>query len=249
MTALQYSSIFIYKVKRKEVVGDKISGICEVAYAYQNIDDLPAGFTNPPERKKPWGTGQAVASLSGVVKEPFALINADDFYGAESFLATRAFLPKAEEGELCAVGYRLKNTLSENGAVSRGICRVSDGYLTEINETAGIRAEQDRIVSDSGELSPDSIVSMNFWGLRPEIIEECKERFVTFLREKSEKELNVCEFYLPSAISELISEGKYRVRVIENKGPWYGITYKQDRASLSSALGRMIDEGVYPVDM
>lgn len=217
-----------------------------VDLVYQETDDLPSGIICPKERTKPWGTAHAVASLSGKIKEPFALINADDFYGAEAFKAISEFLSHSRAGELCMIGYRLKNTLSKNGTVSRGVCKMSGDNLAEINETSGVFARENRILSDSGELSPDSIVSMNFWGLSPEIIGECKARFATFLREKSEKELKVCEFYLPKVISELINEGKYRVKVIECDDPWYGITYKEDRVSLSSALEDMKQKGKYP---
>lgn len=234
---LAFKEILLPRLKKWKVKVDLV---------YQETDDLPSGIICPKERTKPWGTAHAVASLSGKVNEPFALINADDFYGAEAFKATSEFLSQSRPGELCMIGYRLKNTLSKNGAVSRGVCKISTDNLVEINETSGIFARENRIFSDSGELSPDSIVSMNFWGLSSEIIGKCKEGFATFLREKSEKELNVCEYYLPKVISELINEGKYKVKVIESDAPWHGITYKEDIVSLSSALEDVKQNGKYP---
>lgn len=221
----------------------------KVDFAYQDILALPKGIFCPEGRIKPWGTAHAVASLSGVVTEPFAIINADDFYGAEAYRSMRNFLSHIRKGELCMIGYKLKNTLSENGSVSRGVCCVYEGYLSNITETTGIKARENNIVSDFGELSSDSTVSMNFWGMGPEIIEECQERFSVFLQKKSKKELDVCEFYLPKVISELIIEGKYRVRVIESEDVWQGITYREDKEKLMRFLDRMSEDGVYPADM
>ena len=231
----------------KEIIDKRISKWkIKVDIAYQEKDDLPYGFSCPAERIKPWGTGHAVCTLSGVVNEPFCLINADDYYGPSAFREMYSFLSHVGDDELCMVAYRLKNTLSENGGVSRGVCRVCDGFLTDIEETTGIRLTDEGIFGDCGELPLDTLVSMNLWGLTPKIIDECKNEFVKFLRGKSEKELNVCEFYLPNVISELIKAGKYRVRVIESNEKWQGITYKEDLEQFKQAIINMKQSEMYP---
>lgn len=221
----------------------------KIDYAYQQLDDLPRGFICPKGRTKPWGTGQAVASLSGVVNEPFALINADDYYGPSAFYDIHAFLSEAKEDEAAIIGYKLKNTLTKSGAVSRGICSIDKGFLTGIKETTGIKAEGPRIVSDAGELDSEGLVSMNFWGLSPKIIEECRSGFADFLDKMTEKEHNVCEFYLPSLISQLVEKQNLAVRVIESREGWQGITYKEDKESLCRFLAKMTERGYYPPEL
>lgn len=234
----------------KEIIEKRIiKWKIKVDIAYQDTDALPFGFSCPAKRVKPWGTGHAVCALSGLVNEPFCLINADDYYGSSAFREMYSLLSNIGDGELCMVAYRLKNTLSENGSVSRGICRVCDGFLTDIEETTGIRLTDEGVFSDCGELQCDALVSMNLWGLTPKIIDECKIEFVKFLRGKTEKELNVCEFYLPYVISELIKAGKYRVRVIESNEKWQGITYRGDREKIKVFFDNVPACGRYPKDL
>ncbi len=234
----------------KKIISPRIKkwGI-EVDFVFQELDALPKGIAPPEGRKKPWGTAHAIACLDGAVISPFAVINADDYYGPSAFKLIYNFL-MSDTHDCAMIGYRLKNTLSENGGVSRGVCRVENGYLTEICEVGGIR-ERDGIIASEGQGTPakldgESIVSMNFWGFRPEMIRLCQQYFVDFLSENSQKSLNVCEFYIPSVVSRLISEGEGRVKVIESNDRWYGITYREDRERLSAALRRLMNDGVYP---
>lgn len=234
----------------KKIISPRIKkwGI-KVSYVFQEIDSLPEGFTPPDGRKKPWGTAHAIACLDGAITTPFAVINADDYYGPSAFKSINDFL-MGDTCDCAMVGYRLKNTLSENGGVSRGVCRVENGYLTEICEICDIR-ECDSIIVSEGQGAPikldgESVVSMNLWGFRPEIIRLCNQYFVNFLNENSQKSLNVCEFYITSVVSRLISEGEVRVKVIESNDRWYGITYREDREGLSTALHRLVNDGAYP---
>ena len=220
----------------------------EVDLVFQELWDMPSEYSLPPGRKKPWGTAHAVSCLADKVNSPFAVINADDYYGVGAIktifncLNSDDYLP----GECFMVGYRLKNTLSKNGAVSRGICIAENGCLKGIREVGGILAVHGEIRSDEGALDPDSIVSMNLWGLTPGIISECRRRFSDFLEWNIEKDPLGCEYYLPELISRLIAEGSIRVRVTESDGIWQGITYREDKAGLSAALKGLCDEGIYP---
>ena len=207
------------------------------------------------KRKKPWGTGHAVACLKGEIKSPFALINADDFYGRAAFAGIFDFLCSVDSTSqsYAMVGYKLKNTLSKNGKVSRGVCRTEAGYLAEICEMGGIIWVGDRIFCDrSGgvaELDPEATVSVNLWGFTPEIIRECESRFENFLAECSDIDMEKREFYLPGVISELISEGRGDVRVLESDSVWQGVTYPEDRTELSSLLLRLTEAGEYPENL
>ncbi|MBP3494841.1 MAG: nucleotidyltransferase [Clostridia bacterium] len=239
----------------KEVVGDKISGICEVAYAYQNIEDLPEGFKNPPERKKPWGTGQAVLSCKGIVNEPFIVINADDYYGKEAFKSIHEFLiaEKApiKKYDFCMAGFILKNTISDNGGVTRGVCKASDdGYLTDVVETgnlvktatgAGVQNEDGTVTA----LDPDTYVSMNMWGLTPEFFNVLEKGFVEFL---SNPDLNRLkgEYLLPSVVGELVTSGEASVKILETNDKWFGVTYGEDKYAVKDEFLKLQREGVYP---
>lgn len=221
----------------------------QVDYAFQELYDLPRGYTVPQNRRKPWGTAHAISCLSGIVNTPFAVINADDFYGREAFFAIFNFLNRGS-GESCMIGYRLKDTLSDSGGVSRGVCVVERGRLSSIHEVGEIVRRENGIVSgEEIELDPDKTVSMNFWGLTPEIIEECKSRFSDFLEENISLNPLGCEFYLPKVISNMIIEGKISVKVIETNSKWYGVTYKKDKSEVALALENMINRGVYPSDL
>lgn len=225
-----------------------------VDFAYQETDRLPSPFTAPEGRVKPFGTAHAVACLEGMIDSPFALINADDFYGRGALATAFDFLTSGEAAgqSYAMVGYQLGNTLSENGSVSRGVCSVRDGFLTGIDEMRGIIREKGRIFCDCVgkrvELDPSATVSVNLWGFTPEIIGECVRRFSSFLNEKISRDPLDCEFYLPTVISELLEEGRARVRVLGCDSVWQGVTYKSDREGLSRHLSRLVKIGEYPAD-
>lgn len=217
---------------------------------WRSCVDIGFAFQDCLHRKKPWGTGHAIACLDGIVASSFAVINADDFYGRESLAKIYLFLKGNEDPATCAmVSYKLKNTLSKHGAVSRGICQTDGGYLKAIYETPGIIENNGIISSSSGDiLSKEEKVSMNLWGFPPNIVWECKNRFDLFMKLKGNADEN-SEFYLPGVVSELIKEGKSRVKVYETDDKWYGITYKNDKSEVSLALEKMVDKGIYPVNL
>ena len=238
----------------KEVVGDKISGICEVAYAYQNIDDLPAGFTNPAERKKPWGTGQAVLSCKGIVNEPFMVINADDYYGKEAFKSIHDFLVSESEPikeyNFAMAGFIRKNTLSENGGVTRGVCSDKDGYLTNVVETSNlVKTEAGAgIANDDGTVTPineNVYVSMNMWGLTPDFIDLLEDGFVKFLSDPNLNQLKG-EYLLPGVIGELVTSGKASVKILETNDKWFGVTYGEDKYAVKDEFLKLQANGTYP---
>ena len=229
----------------KRIVGERIARSVAVEYVYQELEDLPGGFTVPEGRTKPWGTAQAILACREVIHEPFAVVNADDYYGKDAFVQMARFL-REEENDYAMVGYRLSNTLTENGFVSRGVCEVSDGYLTEITERTKIDA--DCRYTEDGEnfvtLPPETTVSMNLWGLRPDVFAYIEEGFIAFLAEK--REVPKSEYYLPLVVSELMARGVHRVRVLVAEDKWYGVTYKEDKAGVVSAIGKMVSDGKYP---
>jgi NDP-sugar pyrophosphorylase family protein len=225
-----------------------------VKYVYQELDKLPLGYSVPDGRRKPWGTAHALLCCRGVVDAPFAVINADDYYGANAFIKIYDFLKNVTDDEryhYAMVGYRIKNTVTEQGTVSRGICSAdSDGMLTEIVERTKIGTRDGNIYyTEDGvdtPLDPDTLVSMNLWGLTPSYLEECCERFPLFLDENLPKNPEKCEFFLPTVVSELITEGKADVKVIDNTDKWYGVTYKEDKEAVVEAFKTLKAAGVYP---
>lgn len=229
----------------KSLVGNRIAERVRVEYAYQEIDDLPGGYTAPEGRTKPWGTAQAILVCRNVVNEPFAVVNADDYYGRDAFFKMADFL-RENENDYAMVGYRLANTLTENGYVSRGVCRVEDGYLAEINERTKI--DSACRYTEDGEsyvtLSPDTTVSMNLWGLRPDIFAYIEKGFLAFLAEK--RDTPKSEYYLPMVVAEMIAKDLHRVRVLVAEDKWYGVTYKEDKAGVVLAIGQMVKNGKYP---
>ena len=225
-----------------------------VKYVYQEIDKLPEGYSVPDGRRKPWGTAHALLCCRGVVTAPFAVINADDYYGANAFMKIYDFLKNTEDDgkyHYAMVGYRIKNTVTEQGTVSRGVCSSNgDGMLTEIVERTkiGIRDGEIYFTEDGVDtpLDPDTLVSMNLWGLTPSYLDECAERFPLFLDENLPKNPEKCEFFLPTVVSELITEGKADVKVIDNNDKWYGVTYKEDKVTVVEAFKELKAQGVYP---
>lgn len=238
----------------REVIGSRIEKITEVSYVFQELDDLPEGFERPEGRVKPWGTGQAVLCCKDVVKEPFAVINADDYYGKEAFVKVHDFLvqesPKGEKMQLCMAGFILGNTLSDNGAVTRGICEMgSQGELTKVTEThniiktqegAGVLREDQTVEAvDTGHL-----VSMNMWGLNPEFMKELETGFIEFLENLGEDSLKK-EYLLPEVVDQMIQKQKARVQILKTRDTWFGVTYQEDKKTVQEAFAKLIETGVY----
>ena len=241
----------------KEIVGDRIASVMDVEYVYQDINAIPEPFVVPAGRTKPWGTGQAVLMCKDAVKEPFAVINADDFYGAEAFkiIHDELVLPTHSGGKynFCMAGFRLGNTLSDNGAVTRGICVSNEaGMLESVCETTGIECVDGKIVHDDNGTNmvatKDTCVSMNMWGLTPEFFRELEPRFVEFLEKLTDDDIKK-EFYLPMVVDELIHENLAEVKVLETDGRWFGVTYKEDKPEVVASIRKLISEGVYPENL
>ena len=239
----------------REVMDAHLAGKdINVKYVYQEIDKLPEGYTVPAGRKKPWGTAHALLCCLGTVDAPFAVINADDYYGAHAFVKIYEFLKNASDDgkyHFAMVGYRIKNTVTEQGTVSRGICTGKDGMLTEVVERTkiGIKPNGDIYYTEDGvdyDLDPETLVSMNLWGFTPSYLEECRARVPIFLDENLSKNPEKCEFFLPGVVSELINEGKADVRILDNEDKWYGVTYKEDKADVVRAFRELTAKGVYP---
>lgn len=239
----------------KEKVISKYEGHIPVEVVFQDLDNIPEGFTRNPERTKPWGTGHAVLMGKDVIREPFAVINADDYYGAESFRLLGNFLRSVEgkKNEYCMVGFRIANTLSENGGVSRGLCFVSEeGNLTGVKECHNIRREGDHLVqtledgSDS-EFPSEASVSMNMWGFTPDYFDYSQTAFIEFLR-KNGGELK-SEFYIPSVVNELIGNGTISLKVLDTPSQWFGVTYAADRDATVARFAELVNEGVYPTPL
>ena len=236
----------------KEVIGDRIAKVIPVEYAFQELSDVPEGFSVPEGRTKPWGTGQAVLACKGLIKEPFAVINADDYYGKESFFKLHDFLEEytpEKPTDFCAAGFILKNTLSENGGVTRGVCQVNEnGYLTGINETKNIVKVGNKaaVQKEDGQepIDENSHVSMNMWGLTPEFVETLEKGFKEFF-EKPDVDVLKGEYLLPIYIDELLQKGEVTVKVLETQDKWFGVTYKEDKDSVVESFKKLIEEGVY----
>ena len=228
----------------KAVVGKRIEKMVKTEYVFQENDVLPDGFVCPADRVKPWGTAHAVLCCRDVVKEPFAVINADDYYGQSAYKQMADFL-KSNDKDYCMVGFRLVNTLTDNGSVSRGVCEIKDGELVSVTERTKI--VDCKYSEDNGAtwtaLKPDTVVSMNLWGFMPDLFDYAADGFVDFLREK----INVpkSEYFLPSIVSKLIETGEKKVKVLVAEDKWYGVTYKEDKEDVCAALNKMIDEGLY----
>ncbi len=228
----------------KEMVGKRIAKKVKVEYVFQEIDALPDGYTCPADREKPWGTAHAILCCKDVVKEPFAVVNADDYYGKNAFKEIAEYL-KSEPSDYCMVGFRLVNTLTENGTVARGICEIEDGVLKTVTERTKIA--DCKFTEDDGAtwtaLEPETVVSMNLWGFNPDIFGYISEGFNKFLDEK----INVpkSEYYLPSVVSSLIENGTKNVKVLVAEDKWYGVTYKEDKQMVVDAIGKMVADGLY----
>ena len=226
---------------------DKVS--CEVCF--QSVDKVPEGCTYNPERTKPWGTNHAVLMAKDLIREPFAVINADDFYGRESFQVLADYLKSVEgtTGKYCMVGYRVANTLSENGSVSRGVCATDEnGYLTDVVERTKIEKVGDKIIyTEDGvdtEIAPNSPVSMNMWGFTPEYFEYVEKAFVELLQARGQELKS--EFYIPTLVNDMIRSGKATCKVLDTTSKWFGVTYAEDRPQVVMKINNLVREGVYP---
>ncbi|HET6559020.1 MAG TPA: sugar phosphate nucleotidyltransferase [Prolixibacteraceae bacterium] len=229
----------------------KLAGKIEIEYVYQELHKLPEGFVLPEDREKPWGTGHAILMARDVIQEPFAAINADDFYGAEAYQVVAEFLTQSvTEDKYAMIGYRLDRTLSEFGGVSRGICQTDENnFLTRIIETHKIRQEGDAIVCEPDEkgtstLQKDDTVSMNFWGFHPSVFTNIENQFIDFL--KAQIEVPKSEFYIPMVVFEMIKSGQAKVEVLKADSPWFGVTYQEDKPFVVQQIQKLTDQGVYP---
>ena len=241
----------------KEIIGDRLSRFMPVGYVYQELENLPEGYEVPAERVKPWGTGQAILACKDVVKEPFVIINADDYYGKEAFMKLHEFLISENENKekmnLAMAGFSLKNTLSENGAVTRGVCVAdANGYLEKVIETTGIQIVDGKIQCDNAEVSKwitsDAMVSMNMWAGYPDFlryIDEGFARFLDTLGENSEKK----EYLLPNIVAELLEKNLAAVKVLNTSDRWIGITYKEDIEPAQEKFRFMMKSGIYPMQL
>lgn len=238
----------------RERIGNAAEKLMQVDYVFQSPDKLPEGCTMPEDRTKPLGTGHAVYCVRGVVNEPFAVINADDFYGAEAFQCLYDYLKDAQDDDkyrYCMVGYRVENTLTENGTVSRGICEAdADGYLADIVERTAISRDANGVISDpeAGEIAEGTLVSMNMWGFTPSFLDELESGLRTFMTEDLPKNPAKGEYYLPFAVDHLIQSGQATAKVLQTSAQWYGVTYKEDKPVVVDALRRMTEAGLYPAE-
>jgi len=229
----------------------------EVVFVFQDLHNLPEGYQVPEGRVKPWGTGHAIMSCIDVIDGPFAVINADDYYGRHAFQMAYDFLTKNQDQDgvyqYMMVGYKLENTLTDNGHVARGVCVTDeDGYLKDIDERTHIEKKDGgaAYTEDDGAtwtaLPMDATVSMNMWGFSASILKELKDRFPLFLEKNIEKNPLKCEYFLPFVVDELLGEKKATVKVLKSMDKWYGVTYKEDKPVVMAAVQKMKDEGVYP---
>jgi NDP-sugar pyrophosphorylase family protein len=250
--------VFIIKKAIEEqfraVIGARMERFFDVAYVFQEPDMLPAGYRVPEGRVKPWGTAHAVACCRGTVDGPFAVINADDFYGAGAFRTIYDFLAADRAPtEHAMVGYRLRNTVTENGSVARGICTVENGMLTGVTERVKIekRGDAAAYIEDGVEhpLTGDETVSMNFWGFSPAMLDELWDGFPAFLDGKSEEELLKSEYYLPAVANAVLQSGRGTVRVLQCSEVWHGVTYREDLQSVQDAIAALKQAGVYPASL
>lgn len=235
----------------REVVISKYADKVPCEVCFQSVDKVPEGCTYNPERTKPWGTNHAVLMAKDLIREPFAVINADDFYGRESFQVLADYLKSVEgtTGKYCMVGYRVANTLSENGSVSRGVCATDEnGYLTDVVERTKIEKVGDKIIyTEDGvdtEIAPNSPVSMNMWGFTPEYFEYVEKAFVEFLQARGQELKS--EFYIPTLVNDMIRSGKATCKVLDTTSKWFGVTYAEDRPQVVMKINNLVKEGVYP---
>ncbi len=237
----------------KAVYEPRLAGKIETEYVLQELENIPKGVVFNPERVKPWGTGHAILVAKDAINSPFAVINADDFYGRGAFEVLSNFLSrrKNNETQYAMVGFELKNTLSENGTVSRGVCTVKEGLLSDVVERTGIARKGDQIVYEEEKrefpIDKNSPVSMNFWGFTPKYFEQSEKMFTEFIRENASQ--LKAEFYIPFVVNKLIKSKKSNVRVLQSHDQWFGVTYKEDKAVTIAKVSKLIAQGIYPENL
>ena len=256
--------VFIIKKENEQdfraAIGDRLSEKIKVSYVFQELTNLPEGYVVPEGRVKPWGTGHAFMSCMGEIDGPFVVINADDFYGSHAFQVAYDYLTTHQDEEgiyrYMMVGYRLENTLTDNGHVARGVCEMdAQGYLADIHERTHIekRGNGAAYTEDEGKtwipISGDATVSMNMWGFSESILGELQSRFSAFLEENLEKNPLKCEYFLPFVVDELLKEGRATVAVEKSQDKWFGVTYKEDKPMVMAAIQNLKDQGVYPAHL
>ena len=238
----------------KEIIGDRIAKQIPVIYAYQELDALPEGYAVPEGRKKPWGTGQAVLMVKGLIDCPFLVINADDYYGKEGFCRIHDYMVNemrddTEVYDICMGGFVLENTLSDNGTVTRGVCHVEEGFLKNVTETYDIRRTEDGLTAADETGNPVSVqadqpVSMNMWGLPVGFLNELEKGFPQFLDGLKPEDIKA-EYLLPKIIDDLVQQGRAKVRVLDTPDKWFGVTYQEDKQAVENAIRDLIRRGVY----
>ena len=238
----------------RKCLTDKVSKHMEVEFAYQDMYDIPEGIKVPEGREKLWGTTHALLACRNIVKGPFAICNADDFYGKDAYRVIYNYLKnEISDDNYGMVGYLCNNTLTDNGTVTRGVCENTDGYLSKIVEVQKIaRKDGKPVYEDNGEwkeLDPNTLVSMNFWGFTPKIFEECEVLFKDFIGEAVKENPMKCEHVIPTAIGTLVKENKCKVKMLSSKDEWFGVTYKEDKPSVVAKIQKMKDDGIYPFDL
>lgn len=241
-----------FEAEFRRFFSGKFDDRIEVAYVCQELDVLPGGFTVPEGREKPWGTGHAVWVTHDVIDGPFAVINADDFYGRDAYFKLKEFFESedARDGNYCVIGYPLRNTLSDHGTVNRGICHVdAHMYLSRVEEVVKIARDDDGVIRypGNGVLKEDTLVSMNIWGFLPSYFTHAEDALRTFLRGTGDDLKS--ELYIPSVIDGLISSNLLRVKVVPSDSEWFGVTYKEDKPFVSAQITRLINMGVYPANL
>ena len=240
--------VFVIKPQYKEIIDKLCKNVnAEVECVYQEFDSIPSFYTIPADRAKPFGTVHAVLCAKDVIREPFAVLNADDFYGADAFEKIHKKLVSLAEGEGAMVAYRLKNTVSLNGSVTRGICSIENGYLSDIKETYNIVVDGNGVISDAeiGVLDGELPVSMNMWGFGADVFEEMEREFHAFLRNIKEGDIKA-EYALPTMIDDLIKGGKLKIDVLTTDSVWFGVTYREDKAYVTEELKKLHENGTYP---
>ena len=239
----------------REGVGARFKGKIEVDYAFQKLDDLPDGFSVPEGREKPWGTTHAIRAARNAVSGPFAVINADDFYGADAYQRIAAYFRESNDSDdsmshYCMVGYHINKTLSDHGDVNRGICSENDGLLSEVEEVTEIKRERDGKIYGNQldgtriEIGEHALASMNFWGFNLEFFAQLEEHFIQFLKQSGNELKSEC--YIPTLVDDLISQKKADCRLLETTSSWFGVTYPDDKPHVVNAIKQLVDQGTYP---
>ena len=249
--------VFIIKEENydlfRNTVGKRIENVIDVDYVFQDINNIPSFVDIPEDRVKPWGTAHAIYSCKDKVKNNFAIINADDFYGYDAFKTMASYLKEMNTKEYCMVGYKAKNTLTDNGSVKRGVCYIDNGYLVKLVESSIIEQNGEIIATPLNEekgftIQEDDYVSMNLFGVNPTLFDYLEKKFNSFFEENI-NQLEKCEWLIPDVVFQAINEKEAQVRVLNTKARWYGITYREDKEKFVKQINEMIKENIYPLNL